>query len=406
MSAQQSMQSMKSLPKRRSISKYGCPYTDAPEFNPMAFVQTPQYFKKNELMEVDGDPLSHNNHAFFDSCLHSMDAYNSCMFVGTNVVWRREALDSVGGIQYGTISEDFWTGHMAHWLGWDSAYMRKDRQGKRSDRFRLCEGTAPDSAAASLTQRKRWHKGAVELFVGVKNIRDPSWMPPVARIPERPVPKYVRRYRDFHWFFARMAWVGSVIPPLFYTLLVVGGLWSNTLWIYLNPTPALLIMIPRLWLASFVPTLGDSNVPAEELLSSMPEYFTYAPIRLVGTIEAFQEKCTGKPAKWGNTGGVGRGSRDEIPNVLICASIFVGLVRSVFYWAFFDTDKEMYELVPIWLFGLIILQTYWRFARVSIQEYFDWPYSSLHGRMMFQWFSCAGIMTVTVLLMLRDDRLS
>jgi cellulose synthase (UDP-forming) len=357
-------------------------------------------------MEVDGDPLSHNNHAFFDSCLHSMDAYDSAMFVGTNVVWRREALDSVGGIQYGTISEDFWTGHMAHWLGWDSAYMRKDRQGRPEDRFHLAEGAAPDSAAASLTQRKRWHKGAVELFVGVKNIRDPSWQPPPARIPTRPVPRHVKFYREFHWFFARLSWVGSVIPPLFYTILVIGGLWSNTLWIYLNPTPALVVMIPRLWLTSFVPTLGDITVPAEQLLSSFPEFFTYAPIRLLGTIEAFQEKMTGKAAKWGNTGGVGRGSSAEIPNILIVILIFIGLLRSILVWAFFETDKDMYELIPIWMFSIIILGTFWKFARVSIQEYFGWPYKSLHGGLIFQWFSCAGIMTATVLLMMREDRIS
>ena len=34
------------------------------------------------------------------------------------------------------------------------------------ERFRLAEGAVPDSVAASLAQRKRWHKGTVELFLG------------------------------------------------------------------------------------------------------------------------------------------------------------------------------------------------------------------------------------------------
>ena len=50
--------------------------------------------------------------------------------------FRGEALDSIGGLQYGTVSEDFWTGHHAHWLGWKSAYLRKDTYGDINERFR------------------------------------------------------------------------------------------------------------------------------------------------------------------------------------------------------------------------------------------------------------------------------
>ena len=62
-------------------------------------------FKKNYLMTERGDPLSHENAAFFDSGLPGMDGYDSAMFVGTNVVWRREALDSIGGSRSGLWGE-------------------------------------------------------------------------------------------------------------------------------------------------------------------------------------------------------------------------------------------------------------------------------------------------------------
>ena len=76
-----------------------CAYTDDPERNTFAFVQTPQYFKSNELMRSHGDLLAHENATFFDAALPGMDGYDSVMFVGTNVTWRREALDSIGGLQ-------------------------------------------------------------------------------------------------------------------------------------------------------------------------------------------------------------------------------------------------------------------------------------------------------------------
>jgi len=162
-------------------------------------------------MLEQSDPLSHNNGVFFDAGMQGMDGFNSTMFVGTNCIWRRMALDSVGGIQYGTISEDFWTGHHAHWLGWDSAYFRKDLQGKVEQRFRLSEGNVPDNVAASLAQRKRWHKGGVELFLGVKNQKDEGWVPPEADVPLRKVSSRVKRFRKFHWFLACISWI-NVFP--------------------------------------------------------------------------------------------------------------------------------------------------------------------------------------------------
>ena len=59
-------------------------------------------------MRLRGDVLSHENSVVYDTGLPGMDGYDSAPFFGTNTMWRREALDSIGGFQYGTISEDFW----------------------------------------------------------------------------------------------------------------------------------------------------------------------------------------------------------------------------------------------------------------------------------------------------------
>ena len=57
-------------------------------------------------------------------------------------------------------------------------------------------------------------------------------------------------------------------------------------------------------------------------------------MRAIATFEAFYAKLVGKEAKWGNTGGIGRGSVDELPNLLIVVLMIVGFVRSVsvFLW--------------------------------------------------------------------------
>jgi cellulose synthase/poly-beta-1,6-N-acetylglucosamine synthase-like glycosyltransferase len=394
-------------PEAHKFSRNGrpakiCNYTDAVEFNQLAYVQTPQYFKKNDLMMEQDDPLSHNNGVFFDAGMQGMDGYDSAMFVGTNCIWRREALDSIGGIQYGTISEDFWTGHHAHWLGWDSAYFRKDLQGDAEHRFRLSEGNVPDNVAASLAQRKRWHKGGVELFLGVRNNKDKDWVPPQAEVPQRMVSRRVRWFRKFHWFLARISWI-NVFPALFYTALTIGGLWTNRLWLYLNTVPSYAFMVPYLLINNFNLSLGNSTVSAESWVGSTPEYFSYACVKTIGTFEAFYSKVTGRPAAWGNTGGIRKGSLDEVPNVIIVILLAAGLARSIVVFFFISTDDQLFNTLPLWAFSLIQLDMYWKMARVSIQEFFGWNYKSLNGTKAGRNLIAPIVMAAAITLQVRSE---
>ena len=47
--------------------------------------------------------------------------------MSTNALIRRSALDSVGGMQYGSFNEGALTGQRMISEGWDSAYFRKVR---------------------------------------------------------------------------------------------------------------------------------------------------------------------------------------------------------------------------------------------------------------------------------------
>lgn len=71
-------------------------------------------------------------------------------FAGTNAIFRRQALDSVCGIQYGSLTEDAFTGKMMVERGWKGFYFRKDFEGEEEERIRLAEGAIPESVAASL----------------------------------------------------------------------------------------------------------------------------------------------------------------------------------------------------------------------------------------------------------------
>jgi hypothetical protein len=200
----------------------------------------------------------------------------------------------------------------------------------------------------------------------------------------------------------RLAWL-NVFPPIFYTLLVIGGLWSNRLWLYLNPLGSYIIMIPFLLMASVVPSLGDITVPAEQLMSSLPEYFTYAPVRLMSTLEAFYSKVTGKAATWGNTGATAAGSLNEFPIVFFAVAMSLGLIRSVVSFFLFDTISRFSDALPIWAFACYMLLTYWNTARVSIQEFLEWGYDSLSGSLIAHWLLVPGIMASTVLIQWKEE---
>lgn len=163
-------------------------------------------------------------------------------------------------------------------------------------------------------------------------------------------------------------------------------------------------MIPKLFFGSFVPTLADYSVPPERLLSSLPEFFTYASVRAIATAEAFYSKLTGKEAKWGNTGGIGRGSINEIPNILIVAALIVGFVRSVSVFLWEDRGADLHNVLPLWGFGFVMIGMYLPFVRVSIQEVRDRtvppppppPSSSPHPPSLLFASSCSAGLTASL----------
>jgi len=378
-------------------------YDDSPNVNRLGWVQTPQYFKPSFLMEHRGDPLSHSLRMIFEAQLPAMDGYDSCSFVGTNCVWRRSALDSVGGLQYGTVSEDTWTALNAFALGWQSAYFSKEHFGLPHERFRLAEGNTPDNMAASLAQRKRWHLGSVEMLLGVNNARDPEWSPPAGLAPTWPTPLYMRRYRRLWWFHFRFAFVGNNLPPLFYVFLSIWACWRKTLFISTDQLPLYTVVIPRLIVMPLVSLMCNNMLTTQDFFSASAEYFTYAPIRVVGTFEAVYAKITGKQLKWGNTGGIRNGSLSELYVITIVVALVASILRYMIVFLFVNTTHRVDFVFVILGFAMYTLSIYWPFARVSIQEYLGWSYDTMDWKLLGQVMLPAAFMLLATMLRSRGE---
>ncbi len=126
------------------------PFFEDPE---LAFVQTPQFYSNQTNFVSDG--ASFMQHVFYSLIQSGKNKFNSAFCVGTNVVFRRSAIDSIGGMYQKSKSEDIWTSLKLHEKGYRSVYIPT----------LLAVGKTPDTLMAYSKQQLRWATGSFEIFL-------------------------------------------------------------------------------------------------------------------------------------------------------------------------------------------------------------------------------------------------
>lgn len=130
-------------------------YETLPFFNDpsVAFVQTPQTYgnMNNPISRGAG----YMQTVFYRFVQPGRNHFNAAFCVGTNVVFRRAAIDDVGGMYTDSKSEDVWTSLMLHERGWRSVYIPDV----------LAVGDAPETIEAYTKQQLRWATGGFEILL-------------------------------------------------------------------------------------------------------------------------------------------------------------------------------------------------------------------------------------------------
>ena len=116
----------------------------------VAFVQTPQYYANAGTSRVAGAAWSQQA-LFFGSIARGKDAMGAMFCCGTNVVFRRSALDEAGGFPEGSLTEDFELSLRMHELGLRSVYVNEV----------LAQGLGPEDMASYVSQQQRWARGCL-----------------------------------------------------------------------------------------------------------------------------------------------------------------------------------------------------------------------------------------------------
>jgi cellulose synthase (UDP-forming) len=148
------------------VAVFDCDHVASPEFleetlgwanDPgVAYVQTPQYYANASSGQLTAAAASQQS-LFFGGIARGKDGLDSMFCCGTNVVFRREALDQIGGFPEGSLTEDFSLSIRLHELGWRSVYVNKV----------LAQGLGPEDMASYVGQQQRWARGCLAALPAV-----------------------------------------------------------------------------------------------------------------------------------------------------------------------------------------------------------------------------------------------
>jgi cellulose synthase (UDP-forming) len=119
----------------------------------VAFVQTPQVY--GNLHSVISKGAGYMQSVFYKFIQPGRNRFNAAFSVGTNVIYRRSAVDSIGGIYSDSKSEDVWTSLMLHEQGWRTIYIPTE----------LAVGDTPETVEAYTKQQLRWATGGFEIML-------------------------------------------------------------------------------------------------------------------------------------------------------------------------------------------------------------------------------------------------
>jgi cellulose synthase (UDP-forming) len=239
----------------------------------VAFVQSPQSYSNYVNLVSTGSGEAQR--IFYELVCPGKNHFNAAFCVGTNVMFRRAALDEIGGIWTGSNSEDIWTSIELHRRGWKSIYVPQV----------LARGLAPEDVTSYLKQQLRWASGGFEVLLRGKLFRRGTGLTLDQRL------QYL--FCGTHYLLS-MAMLTFMLFPSLYLLFALspiradGFAWAT----HYLPFQAAVLLVT--WLQS-----GGFR------LSAIVASIGSAPVHL----RALWGVLRNKPAKWKVTNQAGSGAR-------------------------------------------------------------------------------------------------
>lgn len=119
----------------------------------LAFVQTPQVYRNRDSNRV-AEGAHDQQGLFYGPIMRGKDGAGAVFSCGTNVVYRRAAIEAIGGIPEDSITEDLRASLLLAKRGFTSLYVPKV----------LAEGLGPLDVQSYFSQQLRWGRGGLEIL--------------------------------------------------------------------------------------------------------------------------------------------------------------------------------------------------------------------------------------------------
>ena len=141
------------IPNKEIINKM-LPYFVDPK---TGFVQAPQVFYNLDPFQYNleiGNDIPNEQDFFMRTIEEKRSYYNAVLHVGTNAIFRRSAIEEIGGIPTKSITEDMATGMLIQNAGYKSYFINET----------LAIGLSVESFEDLIKQRDRWCRGSIQVF--------------------------------------------------------------------------------------------------------------------------------------------------------------------------------------------------------------------------------------------------
>ncbi|ASR01945.1 Cellulose synthase catalytic subunit [UDP-forming] [Gordonia rubripertincta] len=308
------------------------PYLDDPQ---VAIVQSPQCFATTESMGWIQRTAGATQEFFYRWVLPSRDRIGAANCVGTSAIYRRSALDRVGGFAEIEHSEDLHTGRHVQQAGYTIRYVP----------VVLSRGLCPSDLAGFLNQQYRWCQGTL------------------TRIRTRSLPEEARSLRSA---------VTKGDRQQSQTLRQRIARWAGVLYYVTTALNVFLLFLPGVIMAAFYPEdvrpvqlvpflLGLwVYVVLFPLVSRTRWRFEVLRIQMAYSYAhavAIWHKVIGREIGWVPTGVIGR-SNSLARSIAWLGATVLGASLLAF-WVFIVRDVTVYGLAQFWMMvGLVLAYTY------------------------------------------------
>ncbi|HKJ11380.1 MAG TPA: glycosyltransferase [Ornithinimicrobium sp.] len=165
----------------------------------LAFAQAPQAFYNEDPFQFNlfsGHSLPNEQDFFMRTLQAGKARFNAVTYVGSNTIFRRTALEEIGGFATGVITEDMATGQLLQASGRKSVFVPDV----------IAAGLSPERLGDMLTQRDRWARG---------NIQAAKKWNPLTLPGLTPIQRWLYLDGVVYWYFGVFKLVYVLVPLMF-----------------------------------------------------------------------------------------------------------------------------------------------------------------------------------------------